>query len=774
MHRSGTSFLSRALNLSGVYLGDFTKITTNDWNYDSDNLRGHWENIDIKKLADQTLEKNNGKWDEIPNSIHISENVGKLVKKYTTELLNYPSLASGFKDPRLLLCLESWHEFLPNNFIIIGIFRHPLKVAESLKTRNGFSYEKSLNLWKEYNIKLLSHIEKYGGFLLDFDWQKEHLFSKINIINKKLGLFNTDYSDWHSSSLLHSDKTFQTDFVLPNDIKELYAKLKQKSLDHSSHKIKLEIKFNVEDLLQILSSFNHNMTIQGKYFREINERNLEIIKNISKQFSDFKKEYLEKEKILNNTIKEKEKILNNTIKEKEKILNNTIKEKDLEIENLRLAVETYQNMITEIHQSFVFRTLHKYDKTIGKIIPLRPKKFVKSTHTFQEPNNTESIVNSIKKNVEKKDIICFPIINWDFRFQRPQHILTKFAESGHRIFYFTTNLRQLKSPYEIKQKSQNVYQVEINSSIFFDIYKDKFTISIIEKLSTSFEKLRVDLNLDPIILVQFPTWEPFCNYLKKKYDYKIIFDCLDDFTSFTNVVNEREKEESALSQTSDLVLATSAYLLKKMMNKTKKCIFLPNAGEFEHFNNSPKSEILSKYNKPIIGYFGSISDWFDIELISYLANHCPHFTFIMIGHTFGANIKSLQKFPNVYFLGERPYSELPKYLHEFDVCLIPFKKTQLIEATHPIKLYEYFAAGKPVVSTSMSELYPMKDLCYIAENKEEFLKLVNLAVNENDSNLVNKRIKFASKNTWTDRFDSLYTELKNDDSFNIEHHNDIK
>ena len=206
------------------------------------------------------------------------------------------------------------------------------------------------------------------------------------------------------------------------------------------------------------------------------------------------------------------------------------------------------------------------------------------------------------------------------------------------------------------------------------------------------------------------------------------------------------------------------------MNKTTKYLYLPNAGEFEHFKNQSKVVSLLTYEKPIIGYFGSISDWFDTELIEYLAINKPQFTFVMVGHTFGADIRKLQKFHNVHFLGERPYSELPKYLQDFDVCLIPFKIIPLIEATHPVKIYEYFAAGKPVVATKMIELYPLIDMCYLADNKEDFLKKLDLAVNEKDETLVNRRIKFASENTWNHRFDTLYNELKKNNLFDIEHH----
>ena len=464
---------------------------------------------------------------------------------------------------------------------------------------------------------------------------------------------------------------------------------------------------------------------------------------------------------LNNTI--------NNFKNLNKLLENTISVKDNEIKNLQTAVEDYQRMITDIHQSFVFRMLHKYDKTIGKIIPLRPKKYAKSVK--QQSTNEEQEINTkkaLETILEKKDIICFPIINWDFRYQRPQHILSEFAKNGHRVFYFTVNLRPLQKSYEIKTVAKNIYQIELGSSKFFDIYKDKFNESSISNLISKIKEIQKDLKLDAVSFVEFPTWAPLVLELRKQIGYPIIFDCLDDYTSFGNVINERKKEEISLISSSDLVLTTSSYLLRKVTKETSRSLFLPNAGEFKHFNQAETGFL--KYKKPIIGYFGSISDWFDTDLIEYLAKNRPQFTFVMIGHTFGADIRKFKELSNVHFIGERPYSELPKYLHDFDACLIPFKMISLIEATHPVKIYEYFAAGKPVIATNMPELHSMSDMCYLAENKEDFLKKLDLAVNENDDAIVQKRMKFASENTWEDRFKTLYTELKKIDSFNIEHH----
>jgi len=129
---------------------------------------------------------------------------------------------------------------------------------------------------------------------------------------------------------------------------------------------------------------------------------------------------------------------------------------------------------------------------------------------------------------------------------------------------------------------------------------------------------------------------------------------------------------------------------------------------------------------------------------------------------------------NVHFLGEKNYSELPNYLHKFNACLIPFKITNLIKSTHPVKIYEYFSAGKPVISTPIPEITSMKKLYYIGTDQKDFLEKLDVALEENDPQLLQQRIEFASSNDWTHRFNSLYSKLSSMPEFDIEHHSRTK
>ena len=107
MHRSGTSFLARALNLRGVYLGEYEDFTSDQWRPAIDNLKGHWENKKFLDLADRTLSFSKGSWQKIPPKVKVNYKIGNDIKKFSKILVENSIIASGIKDPRLLLCLDA-------------------------------------------------------------------------------------------------------------------------------------------------------------------------------------------------------------------------------------------------------------------------------------------------------------------------------------------------------------------------------------------------------------------------------------------------------------------------------------------------------------------------------------------------------------------------------------------------------------------------------------------------------------------------------------------
>ena len=134
---------------------------------------------------------------------------------------------------------------------------------------------------------------------------------------------------------------------------------------------------------------------------------------------------------------------------------------------------------------------------------------------------------------------------------------------------------------------------------------------------------------------------------------------------------------------------------------------------------------------PVAGYFGAISDWFDPEPIAQLAAMAPQLHIVLIGAV-TTNLTGLKAYPNIYFLGEKPYRDLPAYLRCFNVCLIPFKNNELTQATNPVKLYEYLAAGKAVVATDLPEIRQFADVVTVVGNPADFAAAVIRLIQEGD------------------------------------------
>lgn len=274
MHRSGTSFLSRSLNLAGVYLGFIDSMLSNEWQHAKDNLKGHWEHKKLFELGEMTLIKNHGSWYEPPKLITVDSELGAEIKTIIEELYSFPSLCSGYKDPRILLYFDEWKKFFPNNIVIIGIFRHPLKVAESLKNRNGFSYEQSISLWSHYNSKLLKLLQTNVGFLLDFDWPKQRLFNELELIMEKLGLPKINLTDWYADDLLHSDQSYDGNYNLSESVKTIYKNLQLFSEKNRLTQIEKIPQINYEHafhgaMLQLQNFSNYFTTLYEKNRNEI-------------------------------------------------------------------------------------------------------------------------------------------------------------------------------------------------------------------------------------------------------------------------------------------------------------------------------------------------------------------------------------------------------------------------------------------------------------------------------------------------------------------------
>lgn len=208
----------------------------------------------------------------------------------------------------------------------------------------------------------------------------------------------------------------------------------------------------------------------------------------------------------------------------------------------------------------------------------------------------------------------------------------------------------------------------------------------------------------------------------------LVFDTLDNWAKHPEIRDKRgwiKRGYETIKEKADIIFANSKETQKFMENPRISPILIPNGVDKKLFALQEKGipEDLKNIGTPIIGYAGKIGKRMDIDLLSFLASELPQINFVLIGQFLNKKwVKGLFKFRNIYFLGDKHYSQLPFYLGNFDVCIIPHNTRSLESGEDSIKLYEYLAAGKPVVTTMVLGIDYLKDVITIASTREEFLE----------------------------------------------------
>ena len=368
------------------------------------------------------------------------------------------------------------------------------------------------------------------------------------------------------------------------------------------------------------------------------------------------------------------------------------------------------------------------------------------------------------KKRDAVDIILFPIIDWHYRYQRPQQLADQLAKLGHRIFYIRTGFYEAEWP-QIRKIKDNIYSVKLARDERMITFNTTLLDADVDVLEGSIQVMKEACGIDhAVMLVDLPFWRNLVLHLHEKYNWPCVYDCMDLHTGFSISTDATARDEELLLKNCDLVLATSHFLLDHVRKVNENAFLLPNGTDYAFFHQAirplPLKEI-KNLPRPIIGYYGAIADWFDSALVRDLANAHPEWTFLLIGSTHLSDLKPLQGVKNIYLLGEKPYNEIPGYLSHFDVGIIPFKQTPLTHATNPVKMYEYLSAGKPIVATRLDEISHYDDYVRLAETRDEWEAAIleSLSEEKRDS-LLEKRFVFARANTWDKRGEMVEREIQ--------------
>lgn len=244
----------------------------------------------------------------------------------------------------------------------------------------------------------------------------------------------------------------------------------------------------------------------------------------------------------------------------------------------------------------------------------------------------------------------------------------------------------------------------------------------------------------------------------------VVYYCIDDYAAHPGVdpavIGARDE---ALTRRADLVCVAPPALLdaKRALNPSVR--FAPHGVDVDLFAQaqSPDTVIAEPARdlpRPIVGYIGSLHDWIDLELIAALADARPHYTFLLVGHAH-ADVSALRARPNVVLAGPQPYPTLPRWSKAFDAAIIPYRLNRQVANANPLKLREYLAAGKPVVSARNPEIEAFAQWVRIVDTPAQWLEAIDAAVADNAPEAIAARMAAVADQTWDRRVEAVLADV---------------
>jgi UDP-galactopyranose mutase len=372
-------------------------------------------------------------------------------------------------------------------------------------------------------------------------------------------------------------------------------------------------------------------------------------------------------------------------------------------------------------------------------------------------NKRDLLETSLSNKEENFDLVCFSHLRWDFVYQRPQHLLSRFARE-RRVFFFEEPIFvDEKTNLNITSREDNLFVVIPHIS-----HSDRETRNVEEIQCELVDQLSREQNIKNFVAWFYtPMAFAFAAHLEPM---AIIYDCMDELSGFKFAPPDLIANEAKLFQKADLVFTGGQSLYEAKKSQHKNVRAFPSSIDAEHFrqarniNEEPADQ--KSIPHPRLGYYGVIDERINLALLSEMADLRPEWQFVMVGPVVKISDEDLPRRENIHYLGGKNYQDLPAYLAGWDVALIPFALNESTRFISPTKTPEYLAAGKPVISTPIRDVvrpYGEMNLVHIARTAEEFIAACENAMQENAVERLKKTDKFLAQTSW----DKTWTQMAN-------------
>ena len=315
----------------------------------------------------------------------------------------------------------------------------------------------------------------------------------------------------------------------------------------------------------------------------------------------------------------------------------------------------------------------------------------------------ESEAEHSAPNDSRPTLLCFSHLRWDFVFQRPQHLMSRFADDMTVVFW--------EEPVEIGKRETAL--LKVRSAEDFPQVRI-VTPHVPEGMSETRRTAALKRLLDaysaglsrPIVAWYYtPMMLPFSRELDASVT---VYDVMDELSKFRFAPPQLLDLEQELLQRADLVFTGGTSLYEAKKDRHDSVHLFPSSVDRRHFQTArtalAEPDDQAAIPHPRLGFFGVIDERFDTELLDRVAELRPDWSFIMVGPVVKISEEELPKRPNIHYLGPKTYEQLPAYLAGWDVALMPFAMNDSTQFISPTKTPEYLAGGKPVVSTPVRDV----------------------------------------------------------------------
>ena len=357
-------------------------------------------------------------------------------------------------------------------------------------------------------------------------------------------------------------------------------------------------------------------------------------------------------------------------------------------------------------------------------------------------------------DAEQIPIIVHSHLRWDFVWQRPQQILSRLAQA-HPVLFIEEPLSEKITP-EIRVTAPypnllRLVPVLDTASMDFDQQCDAIMPLIEEQLNfRNFSTGRLSAAVQ-----WFYSPMPAPKMLGRFGEaVTVVYDCMDELANFRFAPRDIVERERLLLQRADVVFTGGYRLFESKSRYHDNTHFFGCGVDVNHYSRarSPKTRLpaeVAGLDRPVFGYFGVIDERIDYELIARLADGCPQGAVVMVGPVVKVDPDSLPRRPNIFWLGQRNYDDLPALVKSFDVCLMPFALNESTQYINPTKTLEYMAAGKPIVSTAVPDVVrQFTPIVTVANSIDEFIEVACNVSESPDRALIDQGIVLAEASSW--------------------------